>query len=114
MQKKLNALLKHLLAQNKPQTSSEVANALSMSVRSVKNYVKEINSLYSQKIILSSRNGYLINSLISPALLMEDSDEKIPQTWDERAYFIIKQLILGHTYQRKRERQTKADWLYTE
>lgn len=97
MQKKLNALLKHLLAQNKPQTSSEVANALSMSVRSVKNYVKEINSLYSQKIILSSRNGYLINSLISPALLMEDSDEKIPQTWDERAYFIIKQLILGHT-----------------
>ena len=80
----------------------------------MKNYVKEINSLYSKKIILSSRNGYLINSLISPALLMEDSDEKIPQTWDERAYFIIKQLILGHTYQRKRERQTKADWLYTE
>ena len=97
MQKKLNALLKYLLAQNKPQTSSEVANALSMSVRSVKNYVKEINSLYSKKIILSSHNGYLINSLISPALLMEDSDEKIPQTWDERAYFIIKQLILGHT-----------------
>lgn len=97
MQKKLNELLKYLLAQNKPQTSSEVANALSISVRSVKNYVKEINSLYSKKIILSSRNGYLINSLISPALLMEDSDEKIPQTWDERAYFIIKQLILGHT-----------------
>ena len=50
MQKKLNALLKYLLAQNKPQTSSEVANALSMSVRSVKNYVKEINSLYSSDI----------------------------------------------------------------
>ena len=97
MQKKLNELLKYLLGQNKPQTSSEVANALSMSVRSVKNHVKEINSLYGKKIILSSRNGYMINSQISPALLMDDSDKRIPQTWDERAYYIIKQLILGHT-----------------
>lgn len=97
MQKKLNELLKYLQAQNKPQTSSEIAEALSISVRSVKNHVKEINSLYDRKIILSSRNGYLINSQISPTLIVDDREESIPQTWEERAFYIIKELILGHT-----------------
>lgn len=88
MQKKLNELLKYLQAQNKPQTSSEIAEALSISVRSVKNHVKEINSLYDRKIILSSRNGYLINSQISPTLIVDDREESIPQTWEERAFYI--------------------------
>lgn len=97
MQKNLNELLKYLLTQNKPQTSAEIAEALSISVRSVKNHVKEINALYGKKIILSSRNGYRINSQISSALLTDEHEEQIPQTWDERAFYIIKQLILGHT-----------------
>lgn len=97
MQKKLSELLKYLQAQNKPQTSSEIAEALSISVRSVKNHVKEINSLYDRKIILSSRNGYLINTRISSSLIVDDREESIPQTWEERAFYIIKELILGHT-----------------
>lgn len=96
MQKNLNELLKYLLAQNKPQTSAEIAEALSISVRSVKNRVKEINTLYGKKIILSSRNGYQINSRISSSILTDELEAQIPQTWDERAFYIIKQLILGH------------------
>ncbi len=96
MQKNLNELLKYLLIQNKPQTSAEIAEALSISVRSVKNHVKEINTLYGKKIILSSRNGYRINSQITFSLLTDEREEQIPQTWDERAFYIIKQLILGH------------------
>ena len=96
MQKNLNELLKYLLAQNKPQTSAEIADALSISVRSVKNRVKEINTLYGKKIILSSRNGYQINSRISSSILTDELEAQIPQTWDERAFYIIKQLILGH------------------
>ncbi len=96
VQKNLSELLKYLLAQNKPQTSLEIAEALSISVRSVKNHVKEINSLYDKKIILSSRNGYRINNQITSAFLMDDREDEIPQTFDERAFYIIKQLILGH------------------
>lgn len=72
MQRKLNELLKYLSGQNRPQTSAEIANALSISVRSVKNHVKEINSLYGRRVIFSSRNGYLLNSQISPHLLVDD------------------------------------------
>ena len=97
MQRKLNELLKYLSGQNRPQTSAEIANALSISVRSVKNHVKEINSLYGRRVIFSSRNGYLLNSQISPHLLVDDLGESIPQTWEERAFYMIKQLILGHT-----------------
>lgn len=93
MQKKLNTLLKYLENQTKPQTSTELANALSVSVRSVKNYVKDINALYNKKIILSSRNGYSLNPLFSASLIIEDTDS-VPQTWEERAFYIIKRLIL--------------------
>lgn len=96
MQKKSTELLKYLMAQNKPQTSTEIANALSISVRSVKKHVKDINTLYNKKIVLSSRNGYQINSQISSSLIIEENED-IPQTWEERAFYIIKQLILEHT-----------------
>ena len=75
VQKNLSELLKYLLAQNKPQTSLEIPEALSISVRSVKDHVKEINSLYDKKIILSSRNGYRINNQITSAFLMADTED---------------------------------------
>lgn len=39
----------------------------------------------------------MINSQISPSLIVDDREESIPQTWEERAFYIIKELILGHT-----------------
>lgn len=96
MKKKQHDLLKYLLSQSKPITSTEIANALSISTRSVKNYVSDINSLYNTKLILSSRNGYELNRQAS-SLLTLDNSESIPQTGEERAFFIIKELILYHT-----------------
>ena len=96
MKKKQHELLKYLLSQSKPITSTEIANALSISTRSVKNYVSDINSLYNTKLILSSRNGYELNRQAS-SLLTLDNSESIPQTGEERAFFIIKELILYHT-----------------
>lgn len=96
MKKQQNDLLRFLLSQNKPITSTEIANALSISTRSVKNYVSDINSLYNTKLILSSRNGYELNRQASSLLLL-DNTESIPQTGEERAFFIIKELILYHT-----------------
>lgn len=97
MKKKHSELLKYLSLQDKSFTSNELANALAISVRSVKNYVYEINSLYNKKIILSSRNGYKINRQLSTSLLITQDNELIPQTGEQRAFYIIKRLILEHT-----------------
>lgn len=98
MKKKQNELIQYLSRQNRTVKSTELANVLQISARSVKNYVSEINLLYDKKIILSSRQGYQINRQISYNLLLnENSDSTLPQTGEERAFYIIKQLILEHT-----------------
>lgn len=100
MKKKQNELIRYLSQQNRPIKSTELANALQISARSVKNYVGDINFLYDKKIILSSRQGYQLNPQISYHLLLnEEENADIPQTGEERAFYIIKQLILEHTSQ---------------
>ena len=51
MKKKEQELLNYLSEFSKPIRSAEIANALDISVRSVKNYVHNINSLYGKNII---------------------------------------------------------------
>ena len=99
MKKIEQELLNYLLEFNKPIRSAEIANALDISVRSVKNYVHNINSLYGKNIILSSRNGYELNLQNNYSLVLTNSSEQIPQTLEERSFFIIKQLVLNHSVQ---------------
>ena len=99
MKKKEQELLNYLSEFNKPIRSAEIANALDISVRSVKNYVHNINSLYGNNIILSSRNGYELNLQNNYSLVLTNSSEQIPQTLEERSFFIIKQLVLNHSAQ---------------
>lgn len=97
MKKKYIDLLKYLSIQNSASTSNEIANVLQVSPRSVKNFVHEINSMYGKKIILSSRSGYTINSKSNISLLLNEDTEVLPQTHEERSYYIIKQLFLNHS-----------------
>ena len=99
MKKKEQELLNYLSEFNKPIRSAEIANALDISVRSVKNYVHNINSLYGKNIILSSRNGYELNLQNNYSLVLTNSSQQIPQTLEERSFFIIKQLVLNHSAQ---------------
>ena len=99
MKKKEQELLNYLSEFNKPIRSAEIANALDISVRSVKNYVHNINPLYGKNIILSSRNGYELNLQNNYSLVLTNSSEQIPQTLEERSFFIIKQLVLNHSTQ---------------
>ena len=99
MKKKEQELLNYLSEFNKPIRRAEIANALDISVRSVKNYVHNINSLYGKNIILSSRNGYELNLQNNYSLVLTNSSEQIPQTLEERSFFIIKQLVLNHSAQ---------------
>ena len=97
MKKKLKELLAYLSQQQYASTSTEIANALQISTRSVKNYVSEINALYNKKIIFSSRNGYELNHQVSCDLLLKKEEEILPQTSDERASYIVRQLVIEHT-----------------
>lgn len=96
MKKKHLELLTYMLNHTSTVTSKELAAALSISVRSVKNYVNEINSMSANKVILSSKQGYSIQPDIA-AKLISQQDDKLPQTSEERAFFIVKQLMLEHT-----------------
>ena len=97
MKKKEQELLNYLSDFSKPIRSAEIANALNVSVRSVKNYVHNINNLYGKAIILSSRNGYELNYQNNYSLVLTNSNDYIPQTLEERSFFIIKQLVLNHS-----------------
>ena len=92
-------MIRLLSAQNGPMRGTELANALEVTTRSIKNYVQEINRLYGKTIISSSRNGYELNNKSTSLLITATDNEMIPQTTEERAFYIIKQLILNHSTQ---------------
>lgn len=97
MKKKQTELIQYLSEQNKPINSVELAHALNISSRSIKNYVHEINELYGKSIILSSRLGYELNPTSNYSLLLSKENYSIPQTLEERSFYIIKQLVLNHS-----------------
>ena len=80
-----------LLIQSQPMTSAELADALSVSVRTIKTYVHDINEEYPGTIS-SSYEGYHINIKKAQQLLMSTANH-IPQTSDERVFYIINKLI---------------------
>lgn len=87
-------LIKHLL-ESQPKTSNQLAELLQVSVRSIKNYAKEINEEYPN-LLTSSNEGYSVN--INQALsLFNTSNEHIPQTSQERVFYIINKLIHHNT-----------------
>lgn len=97
MKKKHLELLHYLLDHNQAVTSNDLANVLGISSRSVKNYVLEINLLSKGKVIGSSKNGYDIHVQAARELLSQE-EQQLPQTWEERSSYIIKQLMLERAY----------------
>ncbi len=98
MKKKEQDLLKYLAESKAPVRCAELSNALNVSIRSTKSYIQSINSIYGRPIILSSRNGYQLNGQNALTLVMSNKqDQSIPQTLEERSFYIIKQLVLNHS-----------------
>lgn len=95
--KKWQPLIQYLQKQTHPVKSLEIAKVLGVSVRTIKNYVSQINNTYNQKVILSSKNGYELNPYVSMGSEYFNKTNAIPQTNEERSYFIIKKLILNPT-----------------
>lgn len=93
MKKKHIELLNYLLEQDSPVTSTSLSDILQISIRSVKNYVTEINSFSKTKVILSTKKGYLVDKPSAKKLLSKFPNN-IPQNYMERAFYIIKQLLI--------------------
>lgn len=91
MNEKCMQLIKFLLESKKWVTSSELAAELDVSVRTVKNYVSELNTIYAN-LITSSSNGYRINTEVA-ANAMNDNLPPIPQSNKERSTYIAIHLL---------------------
>lgn len=96
MKKQHVELINYLCNHKNPITSKELSNALNVSIRSIKNYVNSLNILANEQMIVSSNNGYTIHKIIA-AKLLENEETQIPQTSEERSFYIIKQLLVMHS-----------------
>lgn len=93
-----NLKLIRLLLESQPCTANTLADRLGVSVRSIKNYVYDINDEFTNAIT-SSRAGYAIDPKIAKEILNEEDNERTPQNSEERVVFILNQLINHHKSQ---------------
>ena len=91
MRKKQELLIQYLIDQSQLMTSDKLAKAIGLSVRTIKTYIAELNAMYPN-LISSSNRGYLIQK--QKARLLLSHQENLPQDYDERCLYIIKNLLL--------------------
>lgn len=93
MRAKYELLIETLLRQSDTMTASQLAKALGVSERSIKNYIAEINH-QEKELIRSSRKGYEICRERAVQLLGNSRNE-IPETPTERVSYILTQLLFA-------------------
>lgn len=86
-----------MLLKEQPITASVLSNQLNISVRTVKNYIYQINDEYPHTIS-SSHQGYNIDKDLAYDVLRDLLDEKkdIPQTSKERIVYLLNILLKSH------------------
>ena len=97
MKGKQEHLLKLLLQQDTPVSSRILAEKMNVSVRTIKNYIYELNRLGTVPVINSSNTGYTVVPEEAAKLLEKpENASDLPQTFKERSFFIIKQILMEH------------------
>ncbi|MDC9587771.1 PTS sugar transporter subunit IIA [Xenorhabdus sp. XENO-10] len=94
---KQKELLDYLFTKNTPVSALKLSKILQVSIRTIKNYVVEINGEHEQKIVISSRQGYFLShNLLSRNIVKQLHSQKnsFPKTYQDRAHFIIKSILL--------------------
>jgi lichenan operon transcriptional antiterminator len=86
-------LLNFLIRQTSWITASRISIALSCSIRSVKNYISYINTDYPS-LIVSSRDGYMIQDRQSCSRLLNESDSINFSDSENRTAYILQKLLL--------------------
>ena len=88
---KYRNILRYLSTQTDWTSSTQLANSLGISKRSVKTYIAEIN-LMKNALITSSKKGYKVDlEKLNPFL--NSIEETIPQTPNERVDYLLKCLV---------------------
>jgi lichenan operon transcriptional antiterminator len=91
MNVKYRNILRHLSTQNDWTSSTQLANSLGISKRSVKTYIADINSM-ENGLITSSKKGYQVDlEKLNPFLT--SMNKTIPQSPKERAEYLLKCLV---------------------
>ena len=95
MKEKQERLLQLLLQNTQPVPARSLAEKLNVSVRTVKNYIYELNQLGKSPVIASSNAGYKVHPEEAQNLLKKpDIDSALPQTFKERSFYIIKRILV--------------------
>lgn len=90
-------VIKYLIEQKDWTTSNQICLALSISRRSLQNYIRNINEEHNN-LSVSSREGFkLSNHEMVNKLLDQNNYQSIPQTVDERRKYIFKSLLINNT-----------------
>ena len=90
MKKKQEELIEYLYKHNRT-TSEELSKSLSISIRTVKSYISDLNFQFPE-LINSNNRGYEIDKHKASVLL--HYKDNIPQDYDGRCIYIIKKLLL--------------------
>lgn len=85
-------LINRLAERRGPATSQALAEALGVSVRTVKSYVAAINDEAGRKVILSGRSGYAL--LPGGENLPVEENHGLPRAFGERARHIVLELLV--------------------
>ncbi|MBQ1286931.1 MAG: PTS sugar transporter subunit IIA [Erysipelotrichaceae bacterium] len=93
IRKKEKELIRILLSSHEGMSGAAIGEKMQITARSVKNYVRQINDAYKQKVVLSSRDGYFLNPQMIPLLSSEQDEEEVPETSQDRIAYIVKQII---------------------
>lgn len=93
MKEKQAKVLSYLNNQNSWTTASELSIAVECSVRSIKNYITELNTLYPD-LITSSKKGFLLSDKALAFQLLKESQDAIPQTQEGRKAYIVQKLLI--------------------
>ncbi len=86
-------VLNYLKNQTTWSTAANIAGSLSFSIRSVKTYISNINTDYPD-LILSSREGFLIQDKERLSPILHAKTRQIPQSAESRQAYILKVLLL--------------------
>lgn len=90
--KKEIKILTFLSKQNQYTSAQNLAIHLGISIRSVKTYIKNINTI-SEDSIISTHKGYKLNP--KKTINLEDNISHIPQTKSDRFIVIFKELLIN-------------------
>lgn len=95
MKSKEEQLVELLLKKEGPTPGNVIASEMNTSRRSIISYVSNINKLTGKKAIISTNKGYsIVPELVTN--IFDNHSKNIPQSYLERAYYLIKLILIEH------------------